>query len=57
MTEFVVDYVRYSVNTSSPSYGAITVGTSAPPANWDLVIPGTVTYNSVSLQNCISFIS
>ena len=48
MTEFVVDYVRYSVNTSSPSYGAITVGTSAPPANWDLVIPGTVTYNSVS---------
>ena len=48
MTEFVVDYVRYSVNTSSPSDGAFIINSVSPPLNWNLVIPATVTYNSVT---------
>jgi hypothetical protein len=48
MTEFVIDSVRYSVNTSVPSNGAFVINSDSPPSNWDLVIPATVTYNSVT---------
>jgi hypothetical protein len=48
MTEFVFDSVRYSVNTSVPSNGAFVINSDSPPSNWDLVIPATVIYNSVT---------
>ena len=51
LEEFVIDYIQYTYTTSGSN--ATVTGFNNPPNNWNLIIPSTVTNNSIT-YNVIS---
>ena len=44
----LLDSLVYMYNPSNPSDGLVVQNNDLPPSNWDLLIPSTVTYNSIT---------